>query len=388
MNKLNLRLLLSFAIIATVISCKKKGCTDPLASNYDANAEKNENCEYDTATVVNYTVPSTYTFTDAAGNNTVSYGGQTSRMDMLSEMVTYLKTANGSNPSPATLNASTLLSMYDNSYTSWADTNLIDNGKKLKNKTALNDAGVQSMFEDWMNAAATASPGDTSYSYLQSTTGLEWTQVIEKGLMGACFVSQMTSNYLANISNDDNTVADDTSAGKYYTEMEHHWDEAYGYFTDAIDYPVNGTNRFWGKYANNLEGNLGTATNISLAFRTGRAAISAGNITDALAQKAIIVAEVKHMVAGMAIHYLNDAKGKIGTSSQDAINHSMSEALAFIFGIQFVTDSPDMSTADIMLLVNQIEANVAGFTNNVQLINAAVDQIATATGLTAYKDIL
>tara|TARA_B110000037_G_scaffold66046_1_gene80511 strand:+ start:348 stop:1520 length:1173 start_codon:yes stop_codon:yes gene_type:complete len=390
MNKLNLRLLLSFAIIATVISCKKKGCTDPLASNYDANAEKNENCEYDTATVVNYTVPSTYTFTDAAGNNTVSYGGQTSRMDMLSEMVTYLKTANGSNPSPATLNASTLLSMYDNSYTSWADTNLIDNGKKLKNKTALNDAGVQSMFEDWMNAAATASPGDTSYSYLQSTTGLEWTQVIEKGLMGACFVSQMTSNYLANISNDDNTVADDTSAGKYYTEMEHHWDEAYGYFTDAIDYPVNGTNRFWGKYANKsyLEGNLGTATNISLAFRTGRAAISAGNITDALAQKAIIVAEVKHMVAGMAIHYLNDAKGKIGTSSQDAINHSMSEALAFIFGIQFVTDSPDMSTADIMLLVNQIEANVAGFTNNVQLINAAVDQIATATGLTAYKDIL
>jgi len=388
MNKLNLRLLLFFSIIATVISCKKKGCTDPLASNYDANAEKNENCEYDTATVVNYTVPSTYTFTDAAGNNTVSYGGQTSRMDMLSEMVTYLKTANGSNPSPATLNASTLLSMYDNSYTSWADTNLIDNGKKLKNKTALNDAGVQSMFEDWMNAAATASPGDTSYSYLQSTTGLEWTQVIEKGLMGACFVSQMTSNYLANISNDDNTVTDDTSAGKYYTEMEHHWDEAYGYFTDAIDYPVNGTNRFWGKYANNLEGNLGTATNISLAFRTGRAAISAGNITDALAQKAIIVAEVKHMVAGMAIHYLNDAKGKIGTSSQDAINHSMSEALAFIFGIQFVTDSPDMSTADIMLLVNQIEANVAGFTNNVQLINAAVDQIATATGLTAYKDIL
>ena len=361
-----------------------------MALNYDANAEKNENCEYDTATVVNYTVPSTYTFTDAAGNNTVSYGGQTSRMDMLSEMVTYLKTANGSNPSPATLNASTLLSMYDNSYTSWADTNLIDNGKKLKNKTALNDAGVQSMFEDWMNAAATASPGDTSYSYLQSTTGLEWTQVIEKGLMGACFVSQMTSNYLANISNDDNTVADDTSAGKYYTEMEHHWDEAYGYFTDAIDYPVNGTNRFWGKYANKsyLEGNLGTATNISLAFRTGRAAISAGNITDALAQKAIIVAEVKHMVAGMAIHYLNDAKGKIGTSSQDAINHSMSEALAFIFGIQFVTDSPDMSTADIMLLVNQIEANVAGFTNNVQLINAAVDQIATATGLTAYKDIL
>ena len=54
----------------------------------------------------------------------------------------------------------------------------------------------------------------------------------------------MTSNYLAGISEDDNELIVD---GKYYTEMEHHWDEAYGYFTDAtttqqmelIDFGVN-----------------------------------------------------------------------------------------------------------------------------------------------------
>ena len=57
--------------------------------------------------------------------------------------------------------------------------------------------------------------------------------MIEKGLMGACFASQMTSNYLAGISSDDNIEIVD---GKYYTEMEHHWDEAYGYFTDATNY--------------------------------------------------------------------------------------------------------------------------------------------------------
>ena len=96
------------------------------------------------------------------------------------------------------------------------------------------------------DAAATATPSSNT-SYLQDASGLEWTQMIEKGLMGACFISQMTSNYLAGISTDDNTTIVD---GKYYTEMEHHWDEAYGYFTDAPDYPTNGTDRFWGKYAN------------------------------------------------------------------------------------------------------------------------------------------
>jgi hypothetical protein len=311
-------------------------------------------------------------------------------MDMLSEMVTYLKSANGSNATPATLDAATLLSMYDNSYTGWSDASLVNNGKQLKSKTALNDAGVQGIFEGWMTAAAAGSPGDTSASYLQASSGLEWTQMIEKGLMGACFANQLTSNYLAGLESDDNIDVVDAAAGKYYTVMEHHWDEAYGYFTDAVDYPTNGTDRFWGKYANKsyLEDNLGSATDISTAFRTGRAALSVGNTTDALAQRDIIIAEVKLMQAGMAIHYLNDVKSKIGTASQDAINHSMSEALAFIMGIQFITDTPDMSSADVNALVNQIEPAVAGFTMSVNSINSVIDQIAAATGLEAYKDVL
>ena len=382
MKKLNFRLLITCAVLAMFASCAKKGCTDPLALNYDADATKDDDgCEF-------LVVPNTYVFTDADGNNTVSYSGQTSRMDMLSEMVSYLKTANGSNTAPATLDAITLLSMYDNSYTVWSDTNLIDNGKQLKSKTALNDAGIQAMFEGWMTDAAAGSP-DVTGSYLQAVTGIEWTQMIEKGLMGACFASQMTSNYLAGISTDDNSVAVDAAAGKYYTEMEHHWDEAYGYFTDAFDYPTNGTNRFWGKYANKsyLEDNIGSATDISLAFRTGRAAISAGDTDAALVQAGILKTEVKQMVAGMALHYLNDVKSQIAAgNAQSSINHSMSEALAFIFGIQFVTDSPDMSSADVMTLVNQIAPDVAGFSMNITEINILINQVAAASGLTDKKD--
>ena len=64
----------------------------------------------------------------------------------------------------------------------------------------------------------------------------------------------------------------------------------------------------------------------------------------------------------------------------------MSEALAFIFWIQFITDSPDMSSADVMALVNQIEPAVTGFTMSVTSVNAVIDQVAAATGLTDKKD--
>ena len=377
--KLFNKLLFASILVLSVSSCAKKGCMDPTAANYDSVAEKDDGkCDY------NYDVPSEYIFTDVDGNSTVSYSGQTARMDMLSEIVSYLKTAN--NDASVTLSASDLLAMYDNSYTGWSDTSLVGNGKQLKSKTALGDAGIQSMFEGWMNAAAAATPSSNA-SYLQDSSGLEWTQVIEKGLMGACFASQMTSNYLAGISSDDNTTIED---GKYYTEMEHHWDEAYGYFTDAPDYPTNGTNRFWGKYANKsyLEDNIGSATDIATAFRTGRAAIAAGNTADALAQAEIIKTETKQMVAGMALHYLNDVKAQVasGIADQFSINHSMSEALAFIFGIQFVTDSPVMSSADVMALVSQIEADVAGFSQNTMSINAVIDQVAAAAGLIDKKD--
>ena len=386
MNKILSKIALSSMVILLAASCSKEGCTDPNASNYDANAgtTNNDLCEY------NYDVPSTYAFTDADGNNTVSYGGQTARMDMLSEMVTYLKSANGSNATPATLDASTLLAMYDNSYTGWADQSLVGNGKQLKSKTALADAGIQAMFEAWMSTAASSSPSNTT-SYLQSSTGLEWTQMIEKGLMGACFASQMTSNYLAGIEADDNETAVDADNGKFYTEMEHHWDEAYGYFTDAVDYPTNGTDRFWGKYANKsyLEDNLGSATDISTAFRTGRAALSAHNTADALVQRDIIIAEVKQMQAGMAIHYLNDVKSKVSSGAdQSAINHSMSEALAFLFGMQFISETPDMNSSDVMAYVSTIESDVASYASNLTEINTLIDAIASASGLESVKNNL
>ena len=92
----------------TFTSCKKKGCMDPTAENYDANAEKDDgSCQ--PVTIPPYTVPSTYIFTDASGNNTVSYPGQTDRLNQLSEMVSLM-----SNGITGAVSAQDLKDMYAN----------------------------------------------------------------------------------------------------------------------------------------------------------------------------------------------------------------------------------------------------------------------------------
>ena len=45
-----------------------------------------------------------------------------------------------------------------------------------------------------------------------------------------------------------------------------------------------------------------------------------------------------------------------------------------------------MSSSDVMVLVSQIEPAVAGFTMSVQSVNAVIDQVAAAAGLTDKKD--
>ena len=109
-----LSFLLALFIGATLTSCNKDlpGCTDASASNYDSDATEDDgSCEYP------ITAPATYSFFDADGNSTVSYSGQHQRLNMLDEMVDYMKTAN----TPGTaVDEATLLAMYANDGHVWA----------------------------------------------------------------------------------------------------------------------------------------------------------------------------------------------------------------------------------------------------------------------------
>jgi hypothetical protein len=346
-----------------------------------------------------YVVPTTFAFVDGNGVSTVSFSGQQKRLEMLSELTTYMKTANTAGTA---VSAVTLKEMYANANNySWTDAptlGMTGSTTQLKSKTAGASPSVQAMFEGWMDDMATLSTGSTSNStetygtggvwtngtknYLQSADGLEYTQLIEKGLMAAVFYSQMTTNYLAGIADDYN---DSLVSGKTYTVMQHHWDEAYGYFTSEVDYPTNGTNRFWGKYANDRETLLGSATAIATAFRTGRAAIDNQDYTTRDAQAAIINTEMEKVLAGTAIHYLNDAKDSFG-SENTLMNHQLSEAWAFLNGLKYgqpCIGGTGMSSADIDTALGYIGTDFSAVT--IANLNLAIDLIATSTGLTSVK---
>ena len=84
----------------------------PAATNYAENADK---------MLASQDAPATYVFTDASGNSTVSC--QRQRLNMLSEMTSYLKSAN----TPGTaLDANTLLAMYANDGHTWDDIEGLD----------------------------------------------------------------------------------------------------------------------------------------------------------------------------------------------------------------------------------------------------------------------
>ena len=378
--------------LLTLVSCNREGCTDSLATNYDDKADSDDGtCDY--AVVA----PDEYAFFDNEGNLTVSIDGQKQRQYMLSEMTSYMKSANTPG---VVIDGSVLLSMYANDGYTWNDVENLEmtgSSKQLRSKTAGGDDTIISMFEGFMTdlAAASAttvadvtdggagttgvvlSTTNASKQYLQNGQGQEWTQLIEKGLMGACFYYNISSVYLAPAKMDVDNEA--IVEGKFYTTMEHHFDEAFGYFTMSADYPTTGTDKFWAKYAFELEtSELQSASKLSAAFRLGRAAIVADDMTVRDQQIEVIREELELVAGGTAIHYLN---GAIENFGDDALrNHELSEAKAFIMALPYgANTSVDLSAS------NTILSNLGDDFYNVTTgsITDARDAVAAALGISA-----
>ena len=380
MNKTKLTISILCFSLLSIVSCKKEGCMDEYATNYEEKAKKDDpsSCTY-----AEYDVPTNYEFNGNDGLSSVSYSGQIMRKDMLGELVSHLKTANDT--AGVNLNATAMRAMYNNTYTMWNDQDMVGSTKQLENKTATEAARTQ--FKTWMDeAAAKTSNGD---KYHQSDAGLEWTQVIEKGMMCATLAFQAHGNYLAGIEEDDFTTIE---SGDNYTGAEHHWDEAYGYIFDEQIIPAQTKGRYWAKYMYSVAGDdegplnvLGIETAMYNAFKEGRAAVSAGNKRATVEQRDIIQNEIVKMVGGMAIHYLNDTKDYYadfvaGNVDQNKVNHYLSEAYAFIYGLQFVLPSFDSNG-----MIAGIDSDLVGYTANESAINADIETLRAAIGITAAQ---
>ncbi len=315
-------------------SCKK-GCIDPSAINYDGSAKKSDNsCMYEDP----YTIPTTYAFTDASGNSTVSYSGQTERLDQLSEMVVLMKSGTTN-----VVDAQVLKDMFSNENGDGNGNFSFTSTKQLKSKCFTADQGL---FEGFMDQLAAASVDNASAAadgqagtlssgtsaYLFDANGIEPVQLIEKGLMGAVFLNQALNVYFGPGKMDvDNSTPE---PGEFYTEMEHHWDEAFGYFGVDVDFPTTIPDRFWGKYCNNQDALLNCNTEMMNFFLKGRAAITGQELTDRDAAIQEIRTEWEEISAYQAMDYLDEAIANFGSDDAKFL-HVLSEAWAFAWNLRY-----------------------------------------------------
>ena len=319
-------------------------------------------------------IPDTYVF-ERGGESTVSFSGQTTRLLMAREILGKLR---DNTSTQAEIDAAFDHQEGANNF-SEADLNASD--KQVRNKTAGSyffsqvapsaasvtikadfdgyiTEQVEDVFPFWNQVATEGNAGqlpDGSSTRYVNGSGLELDQAFIKGLTGAFVSDQIVNNYtdpdqLAQFEDDnDNDVIVD---GQTYTDMEHDWDEAYGYFfgvaADAAN-PVealldggdpsdfsSGSDEFLYKYVDNVEANFdGTAAAIFDAYKAGRTAIINKDYAERDAQADILREKVAMVVAVRAIHYLKAGIAGINGAPGTKF-HDLSEAYGVSYSLQYL----------------------------------------------------
>lgn len=345
--------------------------------------------------ITNHSVvaPETYVF-ERDGNSTVSFTGQTTRVLMAEDIITALmdpsKTASKidamfahvegeANFSNADLNASDknvrskVAASIDYFSANTTDANAIkaDFDSWIKGQ-------VDSVFPNWETDAARGvagkiqEAGGGSVRYVNAK-GLEYNQAFNKGLTGALMVDQALNNYLGTAVLDEATNRADNDAGtvvsgKNYTNMEHKWDEAYGYVYGLNANAANpnldlGADSFLNKYIGRVEGDtdfVGIADDIFQAFKLGRAAIVAKNYEVRDQQAEIIKEKISEIIGIRAVYYLQQAKPLLITNTGAAF-HDLSEGFGFIYSLQF-TRKPNAN--EPYFTKSEVDAFIATLTKN------------------------
>jgi hypothetical protein len=318
-------------------------------------------------------IPYSYEFA-RAGKSTVSFSGQTARLNMADELYAALNTN--------TFTKAQMLEMF-NDGTGFTGEGLNTSGKKMGNKTAaspLASATVKPQFDamiadfadnvipNWATDAANGQAGvltDATRTIHVNAKGHEIDQTFIKCIIGAMTLDQIVNNYITPYQLDSGTrTADNTnktlSSGKDYTDMEHKWDEGFGYLygqeadPTRLDLGVsptgNGTtlNKYFKKV--NASSHPGMAVQVFDAFRRGRAYIVANQYDKRDEQAEIIKKELSKLIAQKAVDYINGYMSKIADGNTADAFHALSEGYGFVMSLQFTndgTDTPYFSNSEV-----------------------------------------
>ncbi len=355
-------------------------------------------CSDDDDSLPAINTPESYTF-ERDSQSTVSFSGQTTRILMGEELSSSLK--------DFTETTDHLLELYRNETAGGGDANPFDDAdlnasdKSVKSKVAASNdffssntatsSVIKADFEEWIesqvsevfpNENTAASPGqpgqiaDGSSTRWVNADGLEYDQMVTKGLIGALMTDQTLNNYLSpSVLDEADNIAENnseiTADGKNYTTMEHKWDEAYGYVyglnADAAN-PNNdlGADEFINKYIGRVEGDqdfAGIANEIFQAFKLGRSAIVAKNYTVRDIQAEILREKLSEIIAIRAVFYMQQGKMALPDDRNSftlygPALHDLSEGYGFIYSLQFTrkpgTNEPYFTNTEVNTLLDQL----------------------------------
>ncbi|RFN60192.1 DUF4856 domain-containing protein [Marixanthomonas ophiurae] len=369
-------------------------------------------------------VPTNYVF-ERGGETTVQYPGQTTRLQMSAELIGSFKDFDSATKE-------SLLNMFAHveGANDFDNSALNASGKNIKSKIAASvdyfsanvaeSAEIKADFESYISrqvdevfpnentVATTGVAGqiaDGSSARYVTGKGLELNQAFAKGMMGALLADQILNNYLStavldeasNREDNENEVLDGDSN---YTTMEHKWDEAYGYLYGDPSIPVADPNSVLGVSDDHLLFNYlgvvnsdddfaGVAQNIFEAFKTGRAAIVAGDYELRDEQVTIIKEGVSTIIAVRAVHYLQAGKQALADNNMGAAFHDLSEGFGFMYSLRFTnnpnTGAPYVSPSELETFKTQLLEGNGFWDVTPETLDSISATIATAFDFTVEQ---
>lgn len=434
------------------------------------------------------TLPTTYAFNSKFESaSSVSYSGQSARQILIAELNTYIGSGLAADVEADKFAAGTdvktaLMRMYAATAEQWdedADDTLTftttpaakqttlrqisSSHKNLQGKIAGNDETGQ--HKDWStelvgwNAKGSVTPngvvealfdqlaenvqthidgsvrndiaGNPITKFYINADGTDIKQLVQKFLLGAVNFSQGTDDYLDNTVDGKGLLSVNTQDGtKAYSNLEHQFDEGFGYFGAARNYNdytdleirAKSGRDGWNQGHNDIDADgmidlkseinlansvnaakrdVGTADNANStdftkqafdAFLTGRTIINAAageslsddQMATLLEQRDTAVLVWEKAISATVVHYINDTKAdldKIGTDGYSADDYAdlakhWSELKGFSLNLQFNPHSP-MTDEQFATMQEKIGMKPATVTADVAAYKTQLDEVRT-----------
>lgn len=309
----------------------------------------------DGPSITPYTIPSSYTFEN------VNFTEATAHVKMLDGINKYIgKTQADMDKVP--LDQSKVDNMWTNTGnpfdTAWLNTSgfsLSETSSDAPTFKGYLDELVALSAQD-LTPAAEGTPGYIARNagkILVNDKGLEYVQAFQKGNMGASLFKEAMFLLDQVASSDNNTVVPGEG-----TEMAHTFDLAFGYFSIPLNYDTTAefaqNNRsdllFWGNYIRERGLYIQAHDIIWKAFRTGRAAIEAKDISTVNSQVAIIKEYWEKLAAAAAWSYVTIPQSTAGNVASQF--HALSEGFGFIAALKYRPSTSKLTDAQYQQLVS------------------------------------